>query len=499
MYESRGSCIQIKKMCSILVVLSINGCFLFQRPVSNPNQDSRQRVYKPVVNRIEVGPPEKPCDFYNDELKSKQPESDYQKWMYRRIQNISRNLNRTPPIFDLRLSLAADVVVQAMNSVDQPPAELVVFALVRHGIVESDFSMSGFELMGDLERYSEKIEELLQDMVSRKECNQIGFGSDLRLDSTRLGMVLCQPRRVETTPIPRHLDTLQPITVNAKLLKPFQQPAVYVTDATGQVNKIAVQELSDDGFSFHFSCGQIPGRYQLEILGNENDCPAVAANVPIWCNQEPQQSFSSTLEPWKKRYPSSPQEVEEGLLELINRDRQKHHLALLNLHAQAAEVALEHCRDMDVSQKVGHHSDRTGTPMDRAKKAGLQFGSLGENVGLGKSTEEIHEGLMKSPGHRHNILNPYFTHVGIGVVFGRGESEIPSVLVTELFIGPKPRPNVLAKPKVFRQTEQRATGSNESTNNPIRIRTTKKSVDGCRILGMRRQVQTIHKNNCCVV
>ena len=43
---------------------------------------------------------------------------------------------------------------------------------------------------------------------------------------------------------------------------------------------------------------------------------------------------------------------------------------------------------------------------------------LGENVAYGPSIEAVHEELMASEGHRHNVLDPRFTVIGIGIVRG---------------------------------------------------------------------------------
>jgi uncharacterized protein YkwD len=51
---------------------------------------------------------------------------------------------------------------------------------------------------------------------------------------------------------------------------------------------------------------------------------------------------------------------------------------------------------------------------------GLQYSWGGENIGWnngysdGDSPVAIHQGFMKSPDHRHNILEPSFTHGGVG-------------------------------------------------------------------------------------
>lgn len=42
---------------------------------------------------------------------------------------------------------------------------------------------------------------------------------------------------------------------------------------------------------------------------------------------------------------------------------------------------------------------------------------LGENVGMGPNSGLIFNGFVNSPGHYENLVNPAFTHVGIGVVW----------------------------------------------------------------------------------
>ena len=47
------------------------------------------------------------------------------------------------------------------------------------------------------------------------------------------------------------------------------------------------------------------------------------------------------------------------------------------------------------------------------------------------SVHSAHQGLMNSPGHRANILNPSFTEIGIGIRRkGNGQ-----YYITQMFIG----------------------------------------------------------------
>ena len=43
---------------------------------------------------------------------------------------------------------------------------------------------------------------------------------------------------------------------------------------------------------------------------------------------------------------------------------------------------------------------------------------LGENVGKGGTIPQIHEAYLRSPSHRANILDPFFTQIGTAAVWG---------------------------------------------------------------------------------
>ena len=84
-----------------------------------------------------------------------------------------------------------------------------------------------------------------------------------------------------------------------------------------------------------------------------------------------------------------------------------------------------------------------------SKEVTQDWQKLGENVGTGDTAQQIHDAFMNSPAHRANILDPDFTHVGIGVVRG-GDGRI---WVTEVFMKlrsgggtPPPPPPTTAAP-----------------------------------------------------
>jgi len=85
-----------------------------------------------------------------------------------------------------------------------------------------------------------------------------------------------------------------------------------------------------------------------------------------------------------------------------------------------------------------HVSPRTGRLLERATSAGLRFARLGENIAVHRDVDEAEAALLRSPGHRKNILDPQFTRVGIGVAFHTSASGEPQVYVTQNFMLPAP-------------------------------------------------------------
>jgi uncharacterized protein YkwD len=54
-----------------------------------------------------------------------------------------------------------------------------------------------------------------------------------------------------------------------------------------------------------------------------------------------------------------------------------------------------------------------------------RYRGLGENIGLGPVTPDIIvASWMNSPGHRANILDPDYTHIGVGVAMAELGSTI---------------------------------------------------------------------------
>jgi len=109
--------------------------------------------------------------------------------------------------------------------------------------------------------------------------------------------------------------------------------------------------------------------------------------------------------------------IGKELLDYLNLERQLIDLPPLKIEVVLQRAAVEHNRKMMAMNQLAHEFPGYPPLIDRLQKQGLPFSLCGENVGWSESklARFIHQGLMTSPPHRANILNPGFTHCGIAV------------------------------------------------------------------------------------
>jgi uncharacterized YkwD family protein len=89
------------------------------------------------------------------------------------------------------------------------------------------------------------------------------------------------------------------------------------------------------------------------------------------------------------------------------------------LHIKLSQVARDKSKDMLDKQYFNHDSPTYGSPFKMMKDYGIHYSYAGENIAAGHPTPvNVVNGWMDSPGHRANILNKSFTHIGIGYIKG---------------------------------------------------------------------------------
>ena len=128
--------------------------------------------------------------------------------------------------------------------------------------------------------------------------------------------------------------------------------------------------------------------------------------------------------------------LRQEVLRLINNDRQTHGLPAVDLDVEASAIADSYCRAQIANGTTGHFTTDGYTPYMRYSFAGGNDG-VSENAAAWSANyhftdRAIYDMARRSEqammseqpphdGHRRTILDPYATHVGIGLAWQKGE------------------------------------------------------------------------------
>ena len=108
---------------------------------------------------------------------------------------------------------------------------------------------------------------------------------------------------------------------------------------------------------------------------------------------------------------------EQKVLELTNAERAKQGLSPLAIDLELSKVARIKSQDMKNQNYFSHNSPTYGSPFDMMSQFGIAYSAAAENIAQGQTTpEEVVQAWMNSQGHRENIMNANYTHIGIGYV-----------------------------------------------------------------------------------
>ena len=135
--------------------------------------------------------------------------------------------------------------------------------------------------------------------------------------------------------------------------------------------------------------------------------------------------------------------LEMYMFDLLNEARKVHlprwlGTARLTWHDGLTAIARGHSADMLRRQYVAHVTPEGITVAQRIDRQGITYVACGENIGVfygdaagtSSAIDEIHQAFMNQPrsmtNHRGNVLNPIWTHTGIGVAYNPDGSLVVS-------------------------------------------------------------------------
>lgn len=109
---------------------------------------------------------------------------------------------------------------------------------------------------------------------------------------------------------------------------------------------------------------------------------------------------------------------EQLMVDTINQERIAAGLNPVIADLRLTAVGRAKANDMKVNNYFSHTSPTYGSPWAMMQQAGITVRWAGENISGNKSVPGSMAALMQSPGHKANILDPRFTHVGVGIAYG---------------------------------------------------------------------------------
>jgi uncharacterized protein YkwD len=378
-----------------------------------------------------VAPPLKPQRPTRAGRRSRQSADELTEQLIEAAVETARAAGLPAPISDDRFNALARDIARLSRVQRAPPSEVLRFLTAHYGIVDSDPQI--LTLVGPNDADS-TVRRFRQDLprAFRSEApghwNRIGVGTHVEGFQLTTALLLWE-QKLELAPVPRQLPASKGAMIRGRFLRKFDKPQLVFTMPNGSVRALLMSRRGDQ-FEGEFRCSFGDGRYQVEMVAADASGPMVLANFPLFCGVSPPADVAAHDE--EDPQDLDPARAEQELFALINNDRRAAGLLPLVWDNRLAAIARAHSRDMSENRFIGHVSPTKGDTETRVQLAGVRHELLTENVGRERGVLQVHEGLMQSPGHRANVLNPQLVFVGVGVVVETHPGGGPLV-VTELF------------------------------------------------------------------
>ncbi|MGI9577248.1 MAG: CAP domain-containing protein [Microthrixaceae bacterium] len=109
------------------------------------------------------------------------------------------------------------------------------------------------------------------------------------------------------------------------------------------------------------------------------------------------------------------------MLASLNAERAAVGVAPLAACGSLNQAAQAHSADQAAHNKMSHTGSNGSTPWARMHQAGYYYNAAAENVAAGqRSVTSVMSAWMNSSGHRSNIRNSAYAHVGVGLAYSAG-------------------------------------------------------------------------------
>ena len=315
------------------------------------------------------------------------------------------------------------------------PHELIMFALHSSGCPDPS-AMAALVATTDSSSEPAWREFAATVRSSQERLTHLGVASardPLRPRYTRWVMLVVD-RRYSLRPLPRAVAADASVLLVFDLAPELHGPWVIVKTPHGAMLRFAAGARAA-GFEATLQLGHDPGEHVVEILASDEHGPQVVALFPISVAAPPPRQWRGEAPPPEYTI-RSPGAAEDYLRDLVDQQRRDNGRKELVWDPRLAVIARRHAEDMRDHDFMGHLSPTSGDVGDRLHRAGYPFSYAAENIARSSSLWEAVESLMRSPGHRANLLATDPTHAGIGVAIATAADGTRTFFVTQVFVRP---------------------------------------------------------------
>ena len=264
-------------------------------------------------------------------------------------------------------------------------------------------------------------------------CNVVGVGVRKQLfPPGRWVTFLFAEQAAILDEFPKIVDPDSIYYFSGVLLPGYLDPGLLVTTPWGEVNQFELDYDMSGEFFAEISFESGPGEYLLEMTCESVNGPRVAALFPVSAGGRYPESYSLYLNSGYQVY-EDPGKAEEVMVNLVNRDRARFRLSNIKHNKTLSKIARQYSEEMRDQRFLAHVSPGGQDLMARLADMGILYQRALENVSVGYSISGVQAGLMNSPGHRRNILDPEVNQIGVGVAWTDSEDP-PRAYVTQLFV-----------------------------------------------------------------
>lgn len=233
---------------------------------------------------------------------------------------------------------------------------------------------------------------------------QLSFAKLLNLKDVskiNIGQVVNKPVAKEDE---KQTEEKAPVPVVEKPVEPAKKPEV-VTPAKPAEEKPVVKEPVQEKPVVKEPVKETPAVQEPTVQKPVVQQPAPTVKEPVM--QKPTTEVKEEV-----KVTSEIQQV----VNLTNQERAKAGLKALQIDTKLTQSAQAKSQDMKNKNYFSHTSPTYGSPFDQMKSMGITYKSAAENIAMGqRNAAEVVDAWMKSPGHKANIMNGSFTHIGVGL------------------------------------------------------------------------------------